>query len=146
MTTFKTPKNWVASTLAAAIGVGDLSITVATGEGSLFGASFPMTLVIDYNLPSSREIVLATARTGDVIDITRAQEGTSAATHTIGAAVRCNLTAGQITDLHTAINAVEGFVGSDGEIHLTPKVSSSSSAEGTIFYDSDDDHVYVGTE
>jgi len=31
------------------------------------------------------------------------------------------------------------------EIRLTPKASSSG-AEGTIFYDSDDDHVYVGTE
>jgi hypothetical protein len=32
-----------------------------------------------------------------------------------------------------------------GEITLVPKASSSG-AEGTIFYDSDDDHVYVGTE
>lgn len=34
---------------------------------------------------------------------------------------------------------------SDGEIHLTPKTSSSG-GEGTIFYNSDDDSVYVGTE
>lgn len=33
----------------------------------------------------------------------------------------------------------------DGEVHLTPKVSSTG-AEGTMFYDSDDDHVYVATE
>ena len=31
------------------------------------------------------------------------------------------------------------------EIRLTPKASSTG-AEGTIFYDSDDNHVYVGTE
>lgn len=31
------------------------------------------------------------------------------------------------------------------EIRLTPKTSSSG-PEGTMFYDSDDDHVYVGTE
>lgn len=31
------------------------------------------------------------------------------------------------------------------EIRLVPKASSTG-AEGTIFYDSDDDHVYVGTE
>jgi len=31
------------------------------------------------------------------------------------------------------------------EIRLTPKASSSG-PEGTIFYDSDDDYVYVGTE
>uniref|UniRef100_A0A6M3JFM4 Uncharacterized protein n=1 Tax=viral metagenome TaxID=1070528 RepID=A0A6M3JFM4_9ZZZZ len=33
----------------------------------------------------------------------------------------------------------------DGELHLTPKASSTG-AEGTIFYDSGDDHIYVGTE
>jgi len=32
-----------------------------------------------------------------------------------------------------------------GELRLTPK-SSSSGPEGTVFYDSDDDHIYVGTE
>ena len=31
------------------------------------------------------------------------------------------------------------------EIRLTPKASSAG-AEGTMFYDSDDDHVYVATE
>ena len=33
-----------------------------------------------------------------------------------------------------------------GEILLTPKESSVSKAEGTMFYDSGDDHVYVATE
>lgn len=37
-------------------------------------------------------------------------------------------------------------VPADGEITLTPKVSSSSTAEGTIFYCSDDNSVYVGVE
>ena len=32
-----------------------------------------------------------------------------------------------------------------GEVRLTPKASSDG-PEGTIFYDSDDNHVYVGTE
>jgi hypothetical protein len=33
-----------------------------------------------------------------------------------------------------------------GELTLTPKAASLSTAEGTIFYCSDDDHIYVGTE
>lgn len=33
----------------------------------------------------------------------------------------------------------------DGEVHLTPK-SSSSGAEGTMFYNDLDNHVYVATE
>jgi hypothetical protein len=32
----------------------------------------------------------------------------------------------------------------DGELHLTPKASSTGS-EGTVFYDSDDDHLWVAT-
>lgn len=34
---------------------------------------------------------------------------------------------------------------SDGELHLTPKVGSTG-AEGTVFYASGDDHLYVATE
>ena len=34
----------------------------------------------------------------------------------------------------------------DGEVHLTPKAASATGAEGVMFYNSADDHVYVGTE
>lgn len=34
----------------------------------------------------------------------------------------------------------------DGEVHLTPKTTSTTGAEGTMFYSSIDNHVYVGTE
>lgn len=44
------------------------------------------------------------------------------------------------TDVDEAMEVTKG-----GEIHLTPKASSTG-AEGTIFYCSDDDRVYVGTE
>lgn len=33
-----------------------------------------------------------------------------------------------------------------GEIVLTPKASSSSTTEGTMFYDSDDNSIWVATE
>lgn len=33
----------------------------------------------------------------------------------------------------------------DGEVHLTPK-EASTGAEGTMFYNGLDDHVYVGVE
>jgi hypothetical protein len=143
-TTFNTTKNWAASTLASALGAEDLTLTVASGEGALFGSTFPMIIVLDYNLPSKREVVKATGRAGDVINIEREQEDTTGVAHAAGASVRCNLTAGQITDIQNAVNTLEVGL-SDGELHLTPK-SSSSGVEGTIFYNSDDDAVYVGTE
>lgn len=36
-------------------------------------------------------------------------------------------------------------IGEHSEIKFTPKASSTG-AEGTVFYDSDDDHLYVATE
>ena len=38
-----------------------------------------------------------------------------------------------------------GAIGEHSEIRFTPKASSTG-AEGTVFYDSDEDHLYVGTE
>lgn len=43
------------------------------------------------------------------------------------------------------LNMDDHNIANIGEIQLTPKASSTG-AEGTIFYDSDDDHVYVATE
>jgi len=51
---------------------------------------------------------------------------------------------GLLNDDHTQYLLADGTRAAD-EIRLTPKVSSSG-PEGTIFYDSDDDHVWVGTE
>ena len=53
------------------------------------------------------------------------------------AAIDGDLEVGGDLDVTDAIEA--------SEITLTPKASSSG-AEGTLFYDSDDDHVYVATE
>jgi hypothetical protein len=41
--------------------------------------------------------------------------------------------------------AAHETIGEHSEIKFTPKTSSSG-GEGTMFYDSDDDHIYVGTE
>lgn len=50
-----------------------------------------------------------------------------------------------VTGTKTLAQLAIGSTGEFGEILLTPKASSTG-AEGTVFYDSDDDHVYVGTE
>jgi len=34
----------------------------------------------------------------------------------------------------------------DGEVHMTPKAASATGTEGTMFYATGDDHVYVATE
>ena len=41
---------------------------------------------------------------------------------------------------------VKTLTASEGEITLTPKLTSDSEAEGTMFYCSTDNAIYVGTE
>ena len=53
--------------------------------------------------------------------------------------------AGLADDDHTQYVLTTG-VRAMGELRLTPKASSDSAVEGTMFYCSDDDHIYVGTE
>lgn len=51
---------------------------------------------------------------------------------------------GLLDDDHTQYVLADG-TRAINELYLTPKVSSTG-AEGTMFYDSDDDHVWVATE
>ena len=98
MTDWYIPKNNANSTLANAIDEDDLSLTVATGESGRFPTSYPFLLTIE------DEIIKVTSRTGDVLTIVRAQEGTAAASHTAGKAVRLNLTAATISQLQDAVD------------------------------------------
>jgi len=73
-------------TLAASINDSVTSITVASGQGARFptlgaGDYFYATLI---NISNEFEIVKCTARTGDVLTVTRAQDGTTARAYTVG--------------------------------------------------------------
>jgi hypothetical protein len=52
-----------------------------------------------------------------------------------------------IDDLIAALGITGGGgVGANGEVALTPKAAADGTAEGTMFYCSTDNAVYVGTE
>ena len=98
------------STLAAGINATDLSITVATGEGSKFpsptgGDYFLATLTQGSGTETSWEIVKVTAKSGDNLTVERAQEGTSAAIWTAGSKISLRITKGE---MEVAANAVSG--------------------------------------
>jgi len=95
MPTFLNVKNNAASILAAGISAGATSLTVASGEGARFPTS-------NFHITIDNEILKCTSRSGDVLTVTRAQEGTSAAAHNQGAAVRLNITAKVIEELQAA--------------------------------------------
>lgn len=96
------------STVASMVGPGDTTIQVASGEGALFpspggGDYFRVTLT-QAGAESSWEILTCTARSGDVLTVTRAQEGTSAATWAVGSKVELRLTAGVLWPLDSSVS------------------------------------------
>jgi len=87
--------NNAATTLAGNISDSALSLTVATGTGSLFpspsaGQQFNVTIVRASD--SAFEIVKVTARSGDTFTIVRAQESTSAKAFVTGDKIELRVT------------------------------------------------------
>ena len=92
--------NNAGTVLALPLAFGDTSATLYSGAGALFpspgaGQYFPLTLISASN-PATLEIVYCTARSGDVVTITRAQENTTALSWNAGDLVNNQITAGII--------------------------------------------------
>lgn len=109
-------KNNAASRLASSITAGATTLTVTTGEGGRFpslgaGDWFPVTIIKD---DGTLEVVRCTARSGDVLTITRAQEGTAALAFSAGDRVQLRLTVAVIQALQAdtaaaAASAAEAY-------------------------------------
>lgn len=92
--------NAATATLAASIASTSTTLSVAAGLGALFpslsaGESFVGVLVDSSN---NIEIVLVTARTGDLMTIVRAQEGTSARAFSAGSRIEVRLTSAALSN------------------------------------------------
>jgi len=115
-------KNRAISTLASGISDSDLSLTVATGEGALFPTTGDFHLSLD--TMALREIVKCTSRSDDVCTIVRAQEGTAAAAHTAGKAVKLQITAAIIAELQAHDPLTTGVHGvGENHVALAPATS-----------------------
>jgi hypothetical protein len=120
--------NGATALLAGSIDGSDSSLAVATGAGSRFptiseeGDWFPLVVV---NAAGGLEIMRATARSGDVITVTRAQEGTSALAFDAGARVDLRLTAAAIADIITDLEAVTAAAVTDLEGKLSAAEDAS---------------------
>lgn len=96
-------------TLASGILAGDLTLTLNAGAG----AKFPLASVVSgkwfyptiFNSGGVVEIVKCTDRTGDVLTITRAQDGTAASAFILGDSVEVRPTAATHNDLLADIAA-----------------------------------------
>ena len=93
--------NNASAPLAASITAASTSITVTTGQGALFpavsaGSYFYATLVDSSN---NLEIVKVTARSGDTMTVTRAQEGTVARAYAAADKLELRITAAGLNNL-----------------------------------------------
>ncbi len=102
------------STLASSINTSATSITVASGHGARFpslstGDYFYATLI---DASNNLEIVKVTARSSDVLTVTRAQDNTSARAYGAGDRIELRVTAavlGEVTDIYNSVTAETGY-------------------------------------
>ena len=146
------------ATLATSATSGDINVTVTSGQGARFptlagGDYFFLTLIDSSN---NLEICKCTARAGDVLTITRAQEGTTARSYSAGDRAELRITAAGIEDATTiasgAITATElnvsgngstgQYLESDGDgsfswtnVSVTPTAVSDQSNTSTGYFD-----------
>lgn len=97
--------NNAATTIAGSIGLSDVTVALAAGTGSRFptlaaGEWFPVTLV---KATGEREIVKATARTGDLLTVVRGQEGTAPLTFNAGDKAELRVTAAVFAEFTTLL-------------------------------------------
>lgn len=95
--------NFATGSLNAGISAGATSLTLQAGQGALFptltGLQYFYVVITDAATHLVKEIAKATARTADVLTITRAQEGTTALAWLAGDIVELRPTAASLNDL-----------------------------------------------
>ena len=132
-------------TLNAGISNSATSLTLSSGQGARFptlasGEYFYATLIDTSN---NLEVVKCTARSTDVLTITRAQESTTAQAFAIGDRIELRVTAAGLTD---AANPYDKDTSSTGSFALpsgtTAQQPTAADSEGHIRYDTDDSVVY----
>lgn len=134
-TTFKTVKNNAQAELYASIDADDTEITVVAGQGANLPASGAFWLTIE------DEIVLVSSRSTDTLTLgARGEQSTTAVPHDAGEIAYLFLTAQSITDMATAINALEAKV-QPRQVN-DAGMTDVPGTEGEIVYNLNDDKFY----
>ena len=124
--------NNATSTLASGIASGDLSLTVASGQGALFptlggGDYFYCTLS---NVANTIEIVKVTARSTDTFTIVRAQDNTTASAFVTGDKVELRLVAAVLSN--TAILDQTNVFSAAQTVNINGTVGAGTPAAATV--------------
>lgn len=132
-------------TLNASISTSDTSLTLSSGQGARFptlttGDYFYATLIDTSN---NLEVVKCTARSSDVLTITRAQESTTARAFAIGDRLELRVTAAALEDSSNPYDKDTSSTGSFAlPVGTTAQQPAAADTEGHIRYDSDDSIIY----
>jgi hypothetical protein len=124
------------ATLAAGINSSATSITVTTGQG----ARFPTLSVGDYffatliDTSNNLEIVKVTARSTDVLTVTRAQESTTARAYSAGDRIELRLTAQTFTDATVIPDGDKGEITTSSTVWTIDNnaITTAKVADGAI--------------
>ena len=128
--------------LGSAVAVGDTSLVLQTGNGAAFpsptdGDYFPVTVI---KSDGTLEIMKCTARSGDVLTVTRSQEATTAKSFSIGDRVSLRITAGSLTDfmgnkqpLDDTLTALAGLTTSADKLIYATGTDAFSLTPLTVF-------------
>lgn len=103
-TTFLEVKNNATGALSGAVNDTDdpVDLVLGAGEGAAFPDAFPFHVTVE------NEILSCTSKpAADTLRCTRAAQSTTAASHASGVAVELRVTAKSISDLNTAVGALE---------------------------------------
>ena len=103
----------VATTLSSGVSSGATSITVGSTSG--FPTSYPFTLILDEGT-ASEEVVSATNVAGTTVTVTRGVDGTSAVSHSSGAAVKHGVSARDFDEPNAHVNTTTGSHGLDNSL------------------------------
>jgi lysophospholipase L1-like esterase len=103
-TAFHVPVNGASSKVAVARSLGGPTVTVQSGTS--FGSSFPLIATVS-RANSVLAIYEVTGRSGNVLSLGATREGTSDVALQVGDLIECRPTAGAMSEIHTAVNALE---------------------------------------
>ena len=122
------------STLASSLTTSATSITVASGHGarfpSLTGSEYFYATLIDSS--NNLEIVKVTARSSDVLTVTRAQESTTARAYAVGDRVELRITAQGLVDVGTpAADSITNAMLADEAVD-TPQIADDAITDALI--------------